>query len=88
MVRRRLVVRGRVQGVFYRDSCRRQAVSLGLAGWVRNLPDGSVEVLAEGSPDAVEELVRWAHQGPPLARVTEVQVTDEEPQGGQGFEVR
>jgi acylphosphatase len=69
----RLVARGRVQGVFYRASTREQARALGLTGWVRNLPDGSVEVLAEGPRERLERLVAWCRQGPPAARVSAVE---------------
>jgi len=75
--RARLRVRGVVQGVGYRWSTVRAAEPLGLRGWVRNLPDGSVEILAEGPPDALAALERWAHQGPPHARVSGVTRSDE-----------
>lgn len=88
MIRRRVVVRGVVRGVGYRWSCRREAVRLGVAGWVRNRPDGGVEILVEGPADAVDSLTAWARQGPPSARVTDVETTDEEPVGEQGFDVR
>ncbi|MGW1886562.1 acylphosphatase [Streptomyces sp. NPDC001970] len=89
MVRKRVVVTGRVQGVFYRDTCRRVAQEYGVSGWVRNLEDGSVMAVFEGEPDAVETLVRWARQGPPAAVVEGVEVSEEEPEGlGGGFEVR
>ena len=86
--RRRLRVTGRVQGVWYRGSTQAEARRLGLDGWVRNLEDGSVEAAAEGPPDSLDRLVRWCHDGPPLARVDEVVVTDEPPEGLTGFEVR
>ena len=88
MVRRRVVVSGRVQGVWYRDTCRRVAVANGVAGWVRNLRDGRVEAAFEGPADAVERLVRWAGDGPEHAAVTAVDVHDEPPEGITGFEVR
>jgi acylphosphatase len=88
MVRRRVVVRGRVQGVFFRDSLRREAVSAGVAGWVRNCRDGSVEAVLEGPNDAVEEVLRFASEGPPRASVTNVETFDEEPEGLRGFEIR
>ncbi len=66
-------VRGLVQGVFFRQNCRREALSLGLAGWVRNDPDGSVEVFAQGDDEAVDRLVAWLWHGPPSARVTAVE---------------
>jgi acylphosphatase len=76
--RAHLIIEGRVQGVFFRDATRREAVGLGLRGWVKNRFDGSVEVVVEGPKDAVENLVQWCHQGPPAARVTEVNRIDEE----------
>ncbi|MFD7444607.1 acylphosphatase [Streptomyces sp. NPDC059909] len=88
MVRKRVVVTGRVQGVFYRDTCRRVAQEYGVAGWVKNLADGSVMAVFEGEPDAVETLVRWARQGPPAAVVEGVEVSEEAPEGLAGFEVR
>lgn len=69
-----LVVRGRVQGVSFRASTQREARRLGLCGWVKNRPDGSVEILAEGSENALADLVRWAHEGPTFARVDRVDV--------------
>jgi acylphosphatase len=84
-VRRRLLVSGRVQGVFFRDRCRREAEAAGVAGWARNLPDGRVEVVAEGELEAVERLQRWCREGPPRARVTSVEAADEEPDGLTGF---
>ena len=70
---RRFTVHGRVQGVFFRDSTRREAQRLGISGHALNLPDGTVEVLAAGPADALDELERWLHQGPPMARVTRVE---------------
>ena len=81
MIRRRLIIRGRVQGVFYRASTRDEARRLGLAGWVRNLPDGTVEAAVEGPSDVVERLVEWCRGGPPHARVDGVEVFEEEPEG-------
>lgn len=69
-----LVVRGRVQGVFFRASTQREARRLGLAGWVRNRPDGAVEVCVEGEEEALKELLAWAHRGPTAARVERVDV--------------
>lgn len=80
-IRVRLVIKGRVQGVFFRDSTRNEATRLGVFGWVRNLPDGNVEVLAEGPEEKVQKLVEWCHQGPPAAQVTRVHKTQEEWQG-------
>ncbi|UZJ33113.1 acylphosphatase [Streptomyces endophytica] len=88
MIRRRVVVSGTVQGVFFRDTCRRTAEARGVAGWVRNAPDGTVEAVFEGDPESVDKLVEWAHQGPPAAVVDAVSVTEEEPQGLPGFDVR
>ena len=79
---------GNVQGVFFRDSCRREASSRGVAGWVTNRPDGAVEAVFEGDDDAVETLVRWVEEGPRGADVERVDVTDEEPEGVTGFDVR
>ena len=71
-VARELVVHGRVQGVFFRASTQREAARLGLTGWVRNRPDGSVELSAEGEEETLKELVAWAHRGPDAARVEHV----------------
>lgn len=87
MIRRRVEVDGRVQGVFFRDTCRREATSAGLAGWVRNLPDGRVEAAFEGPADAVERMVGWCRHGPPRATVTATRTHVEEPTGEQGFRV-
>lgn len=83
-VRVRLRVSGRVQGVFYRQSTSIEAARLGLAGSVRNLPDGSVEVVAEGSRAGVESLVAWCRRGPPAARVADVEAAWEAPTGAAG----
>jgi acylphosphatase len=88
MVRRHIWARGRVQGVWYRGSCAEQALALGVSGWVRNLPDRRVEIVAEGDPEAVDELVEWCRHGPPAARVTGIEVRDEEPEGLSGFDQR
>lgn len=80
----RLSIEGRVQGVWFRESTRRQAQSMGVKGWVRNRPDGSVEVLAEGSADAVDKLIQWSHQGPPAARVDRVKISEENWKGEFG----
>jgi len=86
-VRVRMRISGRVQGVFFRDSCQQMARRLGVHGWVRNLADGSVEVAAEGSRDAVDALAAWCRKGPPQAVVVEVRLEDEEPEGLTGFRV-
>ena len=80
-IRVRLVIEGRVQGVWFRDSTRRKANEVGVYGWVRNRDDGGVEVLAEGSNDAVERLITWCRQGPPRAIVKHVREDREEWQG-------
>jgi acylphosphatase len=77
-----------VQGVFFRDTTRRRAEAAGVAGWVRNRPDGAVEAVFEGGPEAVDELVEFARRGPSRAEVTSVEVADEEPEGLTGFAVR
>jgi acylphosphatase len=87
-VRRRVVVRGSVQGVFFRDSCRREAASRGVAGWVSNRPDGAVEAVFEGEPDAVAALVDWCARGPRGADVDWVDDTSEQPEGLSGFRIR
>jgi len=83
-----VVARGRVQGVFFRDSCRREARRRSVSGWVRNAADGSVEAVFEGAPEAVEQLVAWARRGPARASVTGFDVVEEEPTGETGFVVR
>lgn len=88
LIRRRAIVHGRVQGVFFRDTTRRQAASRNIAGWVRNLPDGTVEAVFEGDPDAVEALLAFCREGPRGARVEQVDVSDEQPEGLGAFEVR
>jgi acylphosphatase len=86
-VRRRVVVSGRVQGVWFRDSCERIAAEHGVAGWVRNLPDLRVEAMLEGPARAVEAVVAWCHEGPPRAHVTSVDVRDEPLEGATDFRV-
>lgn len=88
MIRRRVVIRGRVQGVFYRDSCRREANRLGIRGWVLNRDDGCVEAVFEGEPAAVQAMIEWTRLGPVHAYVTDVRVEDERPRGEAGFQVR
>jgi acylphosphatase len=87
-VRKRVVVHGDVQGVFFRDSTRSEAASQGVAGWVTNRSDGAVEAIFEGAPDAVEAMIGFARSGPSAADVRDVEVTDEEPEGLSGFDVR
>lgn len=86
-VRVRAVVSGRVQGVWYRESCRREAVALGVTGEVRNTASGAVEIEAQGTRAAVDALLRWAQVGPPAARVTHLTVEDLPPQEEAGFRV-
>jgi acylphosphatase len=83
-----VTVSGRVQGVFFRETMRRRAESSGLAGWVQNTPDGSVEAVFEGEQRPVERLVDWCREGPRGARVEWVNVASEEPEGLEGFVVR
>jgi acylphosphatase len=84
-VRAHVVVSGRVQGVFFRAETRDRATSLGVAGWVRNTPGGTVEAVFEGDRRRVESMVEWMRRGPPLARVDDVQVAWEDPRGESGF---
>lgn len=86
-IRRHVVVHGQVQGVYFRDSVRRLARELGVSGWIRNRPDGAVEAALEGTPDAVERIIEWSHQGPLGARVDQVEVYEEQPSGETGFRV-
>jgi acylphosphatase len=88
VVRRRVVVHGRVQGVWFRESARRRAEELGLAGWVRNTPDGTVEAEVEGPSEDVEVFVSWLGHGPPQARVDATEVEERSPLGDHGFRVR
>jgi acylphosphatase len=88
VVRRRLTVHGRVQGVFFRDSTRERANAHGVGGWARNMPDGSVEVVLEGEPEAVERVVRFLETGPPHADVERIDVREEDPEGLSGFSIR
>ena len=86
-LRRRVVVSGKVQNVWFRDSCRAEALARDVVGWVRNCPDGSVEAVLQGTPQAVEEMISWCRLGPPRARVDKVEVR-EEPVGNEvGFSV-
>ena len=87
MIRRRIVVHGLVQGVYFRDTTRRHARSAGVAGWVRNRTDGTVEAVFEGEAQAVERLVTLCREGPRGARVDHVEVSSEEPEGLRGFRV-
>ena len=84
----RVHVTGLVQGVAFRWHTRERAQELGVAGWVRNLPDGSVEAQIEGAREAVQALVAWLHEGPPFARVEHVTALDAPPEGESEFRVR
>jgi acylphosphatase len=88
VVRYRVLVSGRVQGVFFRDTCRRTALAHGVSGWVRNLPDGQVEAVFEGRAEDVDRLVDWAHHGPSWAMVARVAVQAEPPEGLTTFLIR
>jgi acylphosphatase len=88
MSRKRVVAHGRVQGVFFRDSTRREAAAAGVAGWVRNRGDGAVEAVFEGDGDAVGRMVEFVKGGPGSSDVDGVDVHDEEPEGLDGFDVR
>lgn len=88
MQRVRVVVSGHVQGVFFRDSCRREAHRHGVAGWVRNDPSGTVTAELEGEAAEVEAMVAWCRRGPAYAVVDHVETTTVEPTGATGFEVR
>jgi acylphosphatase len=81
LVARRCFVSGLVQGVFFRASTRQQAASLGISGYATNLPDGRVEVLLVGEPDAASKLIEWLHQGPPAARVKRVEILEVDLEG-------
>jgi len=87
-VRARVLVSGRVQGVFFREETRRRARSLGIAGWVANRPEGTVEAVFEGPREQVESMVGWCSRGPSGARVDDVQLAWEDPRGDEGFAVR
>lgn len=87
VIRKRVRVAGRVQGVYYRDTCRRVAVAHGVTGWARNRADGTVEAVFEGTPEAVSAMLTWAAQGPSQAHVTGVEVSDEAPEGLSGFAI-
>jgi acylphosphatase len=88
MIRRHVVVRGFVQGVFFRDSIRRLASSLRVTGWVRNTRDGAVEAVFEGEPDAVGRLVDFCRRGPRGAQVDDVELSEETVEGLSGFSIR
>lgn len=87
--RAHVYISGNVQGVFFRDSTRQKAEELGLAGWVKNMPDGRVEAIFEGPSGAVQEIIDWCKEGPSQATVEDVDAEHEEPaEDLEGFEVR
>ena len=88
MVRRRVIVHGRVQGVFFRDTVRRRAEQAGVAGWIANRSDGTVEAVFEGAEEDVAVLVEFAGRGPDRAQVERTEVFEEEPEGDEGFRIR
>jgi acylphosphatase len=87
VVRKRVIVHGRVQGVFFRDTTHRMAQSRDVSGWVRNNPDGTVEAAFEGAHEAVDAMVQFMREGPRGAVVERVEVVDEEPEGAEAFRV-
>jgi acylphosphatase len=88
VARSHVIVHGQVQGVFFRDTCRRKAEARGVAGWVTNRPDGAVEAVFEGGPDDVAALVEFCRDGPRGADVSSVEESSEEPEGLSGFRIR
>jgi acylphosphatase len=88
MLRRRVIVKGRVQGVWFRGATQAEARAAGVAGWVRNRPDGSVEAVFEGPPAQVARLLAFCREGPPSARVDGVEELEEAPEGLVGFSIR
>jgi acylphosphatase len=88
MIRRRVRAQGTVQGVFFRDSVRREANRHGVSGWAKNCADGTVEAVFEGAPEAVDALVEFTRNDPGHSSVRHVDVADEEPKGLRGFETR
>ena len=87
MIAKRVLIEGRVQGVGFRYACAREAIAAGLVGVVRNLPDGRVEAVFEGSPDPVDALVAWCRRGPGSARVQSVRVADAAVTGATDFRI-
>jgi acylphosphatase len=88
MIRIRVVVHGLVQGVWFRESCKRMAEEQGVAGWVRNRSDGTVEAVFEGAAQPVSVVVSWCRIGPTRAEIAGIDVTEETPEGLAGFSVR
>jgi acylphosphatase len=87
LIRRRVLVTGSVQGVFFRASCRTQAERRRVSGWVRNVADGSVEAVFEGEPEPVESMIEWCRRGPDGASVERIDVRSEAPEGFAGFAI-
>lgn len=87
LICKRCLIEGRVQGVFYRATTQKQASRLGLTGWVRNLPDGSVEAAIQGEPKQVERMIGWLWEGPTYSHVTSVRCYDEQPVDSDSFVV-
>jgi acylphosphatase len=87
LIARRVLVDGRVQGVFFRETCRREASARGVAGWVRNRSDGRVEAVFEGSPEAVEGMVAWCRRGPAQATIDVLEIHAEPTTGRRGFRI-
>ena len=83
-----LIVSGRVQGVFFRDNTRRKAIELGLKGYAKNLPDGNVEVVAQGNEEKINELIEFIKKGPGIAEVTDMKIKHKEPENFKNFEIR
>ncbi len=88
MKRAHVIVHGKVQGVWFRAHTKGMADRIGVRGWVRNLPNGSVEAVFEGEDEKVEEMIKWCHTGSPMANVTKVEVEYEEPRGEKDFSIR
>jgi acylphosphatase len=88
MIRRHVIVTGRVQGVWYRQGCQHAALGAGVTGWVRNNDDGNVEAVLEGDAEAVDQVLAWMQVGPPHAMVLRVEHTAEAPRGEHGFTIR
>ncbi len=82
-----LIVRGRVQGVWFRAGTQEQALQLGLCGWVKNCPDGSVEIHAQGEKETLEQFINWCRKGPPAAQVSDLDIEWVDPQGATTFEI-
>ena len=83
-----LIVSGRVQGVFFRDNTRRKAIELGLNGYAKNLPDGNVEVVAQGDEGKISELIEFINKGPGIAKVENIKIKHKEPENFKSFEIR